>query len=29
MTDAETIFQLPPHDHVFLGKDHDKSERRT
>src|SRR6202022_2932692 len=29
MTDAETIFQLPPHDHVFLGKDHDKAERRT
>ncbi|MEA2868641.1 MAG: hypothetical protein QOE39_3356 [Bradyrhizobium sp.] len=29
MTDAETIFQHPPHDHVFLGKDHDKAERRT
>ena len=29
MSDAETIFQLPPHDHVFLGKDHDKAERRT
>src|SRR3979411_3332024 len=29
MTDAETIFQLPPHDHMFLGKDHDKAERRT
>ena len=29
MTDAETIFQLPPHDHLFLGKDHDKAERRT
>src|SRR6202022_4204871 len=28
MSDAETIFQLPPHDHVFLGKDHDKAERR-
>jgi cation diffusion facilitator family transporter len=29
MANAETIFQLPPHDHVFLGKDHDKAERRT
>ena len=29
MSDAETIFQFPPHDHVFLGKDHDKAERRT
>ncbi len=29
MSDAGTIFQLPPHDHVFLGKDHDKAERRT
>jgi cation diffusion facilitator family transporter len=29
MTNAETIFQFPPHDHVFLGKDHDKAERRT
>jgi cation diffusion facilitator family transporter len=29
MSDAESIFQLPPHDHVFLGKDHDKAERRT
>src|ERR1700738_747829 len=29
MSDAETIFQLPPHDHVFLGKDHEKAERRT
>ena len=29
MSDAQTIFQLPPHDHVFLGKDHDKAERRT
>jgi cation diffusion facilitator family transporter len=29
MSDAETIFQLPPHDHMFLGKDHDKAERRT
>jgi cation diffusion facilitator family transporter len=29
MTDAETIFPLAPHDHVFLGKDHHKAERRT
>src|SRR3979490_431036 len=29
MTDTETMFQLPPHNHVFLGKDHDKAERRT
>src|SRR3982074_1429365 len=29
MTKAETMFQFPPHDHVFLGKDHDKAERRT
>src|ERR1700730_13035919 len=27
MTNAESIF--PPHDHVFLGEDHDKAERRT
>jgi cation diffusion facilitator family transporter len=29
MSDAESIFQHPPHDHLFLGKDHDKAERRT
>jgi cation diffusion facilitator family transporter len=29
MSDAEELFQFPPHDHVFLGKDHDKAERRT
>jgi cation diffusion facilitator family transporter len=29
MVDTETAFQLPPHDHVFLGKDHDRAERRT
>src|SRR6201986_3313606 len=29
MTDAETIDQFPPHQHLFLGKDHDKAERRT
>ena len=29
MSDAESNFQLPPHDHVFLGRDHEKAERRT
>jgi len=29
MSEADSVFQLPPHDHVFLGKDHDKAERRT
>ena len=29
MSDTENVFQLPPHDHIFLGKDHDKAERRT
>jgi cation diffusion facilitator family transporter len=29
MTDTPSISGLPPHDHVFLGKDHDKAERRT
>src|ERR1035437_10062052 len=29
MIKADSVFQLPPHDHVFLGKDHDKAERRT
>ena len=29
MTDAPSISQLGPHDHVFLGRDHDKAERRT
>ncbi|MGC2774253.1 MAG: CDF family Co(II)/Ni(II) efflux transporter DmeF [Bradyrhizobium sp.] len=29
MTDTESIFQPPPHDHLFLGKDHDGAERRT
>jgi cation diffusion facilitator family transporter len=29
MTEAETFLRLPPHDHVFLGKDHDRAERRT
>jgi cation diffusion facilitator family transporter len=29
MTDTEATLQIQPHDHVFLGKDHDKAERRT
>src|SRR6202022_3245204 len=29
MVEADTVFQLAPHDHVFLGEDHDKAERRT
>jgi cation diffusion facilitator family transporter len=29
MTNTESIFQIPPHNHVFLGRDHDKAERRT
>jgi cation diffusion facilitator family transporter len=29
MTDRDTVLQFPPHDHVFLGKDHEQSERRT
>ena len=29
MTDTESIFQIPPHDHLFLGRDHDQAERRT
>ena len=29
MTEAGSMSQLPPHDHVFLGKDHDRAERRT
>src|ERR1700751_5052821 len=29
MTDAETIYPFPPHQHLFLGKDHDRAERRT
>jgi cation diffusion facilitator family transporter len=29
MDEAGSVFQLPPHDHIFLGKDHDKAERRT
>lgn len=29
MSDAEQLFQFPPHDHRFLGKDHERAERRT
>jgi cation diffusion facilitator family transporter len=29
MTDSHSVFQIPPHDHVFLGGDHDRAERRT
>src|SRR6201998_644855 len=29
MTGTEATFQTGPHGHVFLGKDHDKAERRT
>jgi cation diffusion facilitator family transporter len=29
MTNAPSTFQPAPHDHVFLGTDHDRAERRT
>jgi hypothetical protein len=29
MADRNQIFPVPPHDHVFLGSDHDRAERRT
>ena len=29
MSDTEQLFQISPHDHVFLGKDHETAERRT
>jgi cation diffusion facilitator family transporter len=29
MTETQSIPDIPPHDHVFLGRDHDKAERRT
>src|ERR1700735_606083 len=29
MTDAETISKFARHDHVFLGDNHEKAERRT
>ena len=29
MSDTEQLFHFPPHDHVFLGTDHETAERRT
>ncbi|MEA2831786.1 MAG: hypothetical protein QOF22_2534, partial [Bradyrhizobium sp.] len=29
MIEANSVFQLAPHDHVFLGEGHEKAERRT
>jgi cation diffusion facilitator family transporter len=29
MADIHHAFQLAPHDHVFLGRDHERAERRT
>ena len=29
MTDSGPAFQISPHSHVFLGRDHERSERRT
>src|SRR6516225_2978957 len=29
MTDRKTVLPFPTHDHVFLGKDHERAERRT
>ena len=29
MVETPSVLQLPPHDHVFLGRDHDRAERRT
>src|SRR5664280_413569 len=29
MIEADSVFQLPPHDHVFLAENHEKAERRT
>jgi cation diffusion facilitator family transporter len=29
MPDAESFSRLPPHDHLFLGRDHQTAERRT
>jgi cation diffusion facilitator family transporter len=29
MVEADNVFQLPPHHHIFLGQDHDRAERRT
>jgi cation diffusion facilitator family transporter len=29
MSESDSLFRLAPHDHVFLGEDHEKAERRT
>src|ERR1700761_7469287 len=29
MTDSGPAFRVPPHSHVFLGRDHERAERRT
>jgi cation diffusion facilitator family transporter len=29
MPDAESLSQYPPHHHLFLGRDHNRAERRT
>lgn len=29
MPEASSLFQFAPHDHVFLGADHERAERRT
>src|SRR6478672_10341822 len=29
MMESNSVFQIPPHDHFFLGSDHDRAERRT
>jgi cation diffusion facilitator family transporter len=29
MVEADSVFQLAPHHHIFLGQDHDRAERRT
>jgi cation diffusion facilitator family transporter len=29
MAEADSIFELAPHHHIFLGQDHERAERRT
>jgi cation diffusion facilitator family transporter len=29
MMESNSVFQIPPHDHFFLGSDHDRAERRN
>jgi cation diffusion facilitator family transporter len=29
MVEADAVFKLAPHDHIFLGQDHERAERRT